>query len=348
MAAKRKACPVRIEENVPMINKARVGLAGDPDSAWRLVADIGGTSARFALADDYGALQAHDTLSCEDFDGPAEAARAYLSGRDVGSIREAAFAVATPVYADRISFTNRASWSFSVSELGQQLGVAQCRVINDFTALALSIPRLDREWLVPVSEHGRRTFDAPLAVIGPGTGLGATGVIPTKHGWHALAGEGGHATLAPADEREVELLAILTRKFGHVSSERVLSGPGLVNLYHANCELSGVAAHDLEPADITERALDGTCDICVTVVDDFFAMLGTATGNLVLTLGARGGAYIGGGIVPRLAERIGASRFRERFEAHGRLSDYLADVPCYMVTAPYPALEGALASLSSV
>ena len=331
-----------------MINKARVGLAGDPDSAWRLVADIGGTSARFALADDYGALQAHETLPCEDFDGPAEAARAYLSQREVGSIRAAAFAVATPVYTDHIAFTNRESWPFSVSELGRALGVAQCRVINDFTALALSIPRLDREWLVPVSEHGTRTIDAPMAVIGPGTGLGATGVVPTKHGWHALAGEGGHATLAPADSREVELLAILTREFGHVSSERVLSGPGLVNLYKANCELAGRQPEALAPADITERALAGDCDICVTVIDDFFAMLGTATGNLVLTLGARGGAFIGGGIVPRLAEQIGHSRFRERFEAHGRLSDYLADVPCYMVTAPYPALEGALASLTAV
>ncbi|RJS93097.1 glucokinase [Salinisphaera sp. Q1T1-3] len=330
-----------------MINKARVGLAGDPDSSWRLIADIGGTHARFALADDYGALQSHETLECEAFDGPAEAARAYLSRQNVNSIRAAAFAVATAVYTDHIAFTNRASWSFSIRELGNQLGVQQFRVINDFTALALSIPRLDREWLVPVSGHGTRDFDAPLAVIGPGTGLGVSGVIPTRHGWQALAGEGGHTTLAPATEREVELLAILTRRFGHVSSERVLSGPGLSNLYQANCELSGLPPEDLKPADITERALSGECDICTTVVDDFFAMLGTATANLVLTLGARGGAYIGGGIVPRLADRIGHSRFRERFEEHGRLTDYLKDVPCYIVTAEYPALQGALASLSS-
>lgn len=331
-----------------MSNKARVGLAGDPDSSWRLVADIGGTHARFALADDYGALREYETLECEQFDGPAAAARQYLSDKQVGSIRAAGFAVATAVYSDHVAFTNRASWSFSIEELGRQLGIQQFRVINDFTALALSVPRLDRENLVPVTTDGRRDFDAPLAVIGPGTGLGVSGVIPTRHGWHALAGEGGHATMAPADAREVELLAILTRRYGHVSSERVLSGPGLVNLYHANCELSGITAEDLSPADITERAETKRCNICVTVLDDFFAMLGTATGNLVLTLGARGGAYIGGGIVPRLLDEIGESRFRERFEAHGRLTDYLADVPCFVVTAEYPALEGALASLSAV
>ncbi|WP_423821232.1 glucokinase [Salinisphaera sp. SPP-AMP-43] len=330
-----------------MFDKPRVGLAGDPDSSWRLVADIGGTHARFALADDYGALQGQQTLPCEEFNGPADAARHYLSNQNVGSIRAAAIAVATAVYEDHIAFTNRSSWSFSIAELGRQLGVKTFRVINDFTALALSIPRLDREWLVPITPDGQREPNAPRAVIGPGTGLGVSGVFHFGERWHALDSEGGHVTLAPADEREVEILGILTRRFGHVSAERVLSGPGLVNLYQANCELNGLTAEPLEPADITERGLAGDCDMCVTVLDDFCAMLGTAAGNLVLTLGARGGAYIGGGIVPRLQSMIGNSRFRERFEAHGRLSEYLADIPCFIVTAEYPALEGALASLDN-
>lgn len=331
-----------------MFDKPRVGIAGDPDSAWRLVADIGGTNARFALADDYGALRGQETLRCEAFDGPAEAVRHYLSNQKVGSIRAAAIAVATAVYEDRIAFTNRASWSFSIDELGRQLGVKDFHVINDFTALALSIPRLDREWLNPVTADGQREPRAPCAVIGPGTGLGVSGVFHFGRRWHALDSEGGHVTLAPADAREVELLDILSRRFDPVSAERVLSGPGLVNLYRANCELDGVTGQALEPVDITERGLAGECAICVQVLDDFCAMLGTVTGNLVLTLGARGGAYIGGGIAPRLQSFLGQSRFRERFEAHGRLADYLADVPCYIVTARYPALEGALAALDNL
>lgn len=329
-----------------MFDKPRVGMAGDPDSSWRLVADVGGTNARFALADDYGALQGQETLRCEDFDGLAEAARHYLSNRNVGSIRAAAVAVATAVYEDHVAFTN-SPWSFSIRELGRQLGVKDFHVINDFTALALSIPRLDREHLVPITGDGRREPRSPRAVIGPGTGLGVSGVFQFGRRWHALDSEGGHVTLAPANVREVELLGILTRRFDHVSAERVLSGPGLVNLYRANCELEGIDAEELEPADITERGLSGECRICVQVLDDFCAMLGTATGNLVLTLGARGGAYIGGGIAPRLQSFLAKSQFRERFETHGRLTDYLSDVPCYIVTAKYPALEGALAALEN-
>ncbi|MDA3920409.1 MAG: glucokinase [Salinisphaera sp.] len=328
-----------------MINKPRVGLAGDPDSRWRLVADIGGTHARFALVDDYGAMNSQQTLKCDQFDGPAAAAQQYLKQVDVGSIRAAVIAVATAVYEDHVAFTNRAAWSFSIRELGQQLGVGQhLHVFNDFTALALSLPRLARNSLIQIG-GGTGDPETPLAAIGPGTGLGVSGVIPTRAGWYALATEGGHVTLSPGNEREAELLLLLTRRFSHVSAERVLSGPGLVNLYWANHELAGTTGEKLTPADITERGLEDSSDICRTVLNDFCAMLGTVTGNLVLTIGARGGAYIGGGIVPRLTAIFADSPFRERFETHGRLTDYLRDVPCHIVTAEYPALDGALAAL---
>lgn len=195
-------------------------------------------------------------------------------------------------------------------------------MINDFTA-----PRL-----VPASSvaqfadlGGRRSGHA-TGDNRVGTKLGVSGVIPMRAGWHALATEGDHVTLSPSNEREAELLLLLIWRFGHVSAERLLSGPGQVDVYCAN---HGLAGTDLEPADITERGLANTCDICRTVLHDFCAMLGTVTGNLVLTIGARGGAYVGGGIVPRLKSIFADSPFRERFETHGRLTDYLRDVPLH-------------------
>jgi glucokinase len=173
-------------EVAAMFSKPRVGLAGDPDSPWRLVADIGGTHARFALVDEYGALQAQETLRCAAFAGPAEAVRHYLSSHQAGSVRAAAVAVATAVYKDRIAFTNRASWAFSQRGLGAQLGIENFRVLNDFTALALAIPRLDHEWLLPVIPDVHGDPEAPRAVLGPGTGLGVSGVLRVAGRWHAL------------------------------------------------------------------------------------------------------------------------------------------------------------------
>lgn len=331
-----------------MFAKPRIGIAGDPDSSWRLVADIGGTNARFALADDYGALRDQKSFRCDQFSDPAEAVRHYLSNRQVGSVRAAALAVATPVYEDHVAFTNRSAWSFSIRDLGQRLGVKDFHVINDFTALALSVPRLKRDCLLQVGKQGQIEQRAPKAVLGPGTGLGVSGVFHAGGHWNALDSEGGHVTMPANNEREDELLYIARKRFGHVSAERILSGPGLVHLYEASCEMEGLTAEPLTPPDITQRGTAGQDDIHARVIDDFCAMLGTVAGNLALTLGARGGTYLGGGILPRLHKTLEQSRFRERFEGHGRLTDYLARIPCYIVTAKYPALEGALASLDKL
>lgn len=331
-----------------MFTQPRIGIAGDPDSSWRLVADIGGTNARFALADDYGALRDQESFGCEQFADPAEAVRHYLSKRKVGSVRAAALAVATPVYDDYVAFTNRSAWSFSIRDLGQRLGVKNFQVINDFTALALSVPRLDRHCLIQIGERGQIVQHAPKAVIGPGTGLGVSGVFYAGGRWNALDSEGGHVTMSANSEREAELLRILRQRFEHVSAERILSGPGLLHLYEASCELEGLTAEALTPPEITQRGMADQDDIHTRVMGDFCAMLGTITGNLALTLGARGGTYLGGGILPRLHKMLEQSRFRERFEGHGRLTDYLARIPCYIITARYPALEGALASLDKL
>lgn len=317
--------------------------SGVSDPVWRLVGDVGGTNARFALLDALGVLHRPLTLSCDDYAGLAEAIQAYLQRVDAGSVTEAAVAVATAVVDGEIRFTNRPQWSFTVDGLQRRLGVARLRVINDFTALALSLPRLDEASLWQVG-GGTIQASAPKGILGAGTGLGVSGLVPCDAGWVALAGEGGHVTFSAASEHELALQRLLQQEFGHVSAERVLSGPGLANLYRAHARLAGEPAEALTPASIAARGLESP-GLCRDVLADFCAMLGTAAGNLALTLGARGGVYIGGGIVPRLGAFFAHSRFRERFEAHGRFSAYLREIPTYVLTADNPALLGAAAAL---
>ena len=189
---------------------------------------------------------------------------------------------------------------------------------------------------------------APLAVLGPGSGLGVSGLIPSPGGgWSPLAGEGGHVSLAPADDRESEVLARMRRRFGPVSAERALSGPGLVNLYHAVCELEGRDPAPLPPAEVTGAALAGSCPLCREALELFAAFLGAVAGDLALTLGARGGVYLAGGIAPRLGDFLEDSAFRRRFVEKGPQRGYLAPVPTFLITHPLPAFLGLGARLSA-
>jgi len=206
-------------------------------------------------------------------------------------------------------------------------GDAELRAVGDDTARSAA----------PQSE--------PLALIGPGTGLGISGLLPIAGGW-PISSEGGHATLAPADDEEATLIAVLRRRFGHVSAERALSGQGLVNLYEAVCALDGRAARKLESADVTRAALDASDVQCVRAVRLFSGLLGNVAGNLALTLCARGGLYIGGGIVPRLGAAFDDAHFRARFEHKGRFASYLQAIPAWVITASTPALLGADRALS--
>ncbi|WP_258869021.1 glucokinase [Alkalilimnicola ehrlichii] len=231
-------------------------------------------------------------------------------------------------------------WSFSVAQVRQRLKLRELRVLNDFTALALSVPQLAPSELRQVG-GGVPVAGNPIAVIGPGTGLGVSGLIPAGDRYIPLHSEGGHVTYGAASVRESRLLAIIGRRFGHVSAERLVSGPGLVNVYQALGELTGATVEPLSPAEISRRALQGDCAICRDALDTFCSILGTAAGNLVLTLGARAGVYIGGGIVPKLGDYFAQSPFRAAFEHRGRFSRYLAAVPSYVIHAQDPALRGA-------
>nr|WP_207184637.1 glucokinase [Rubrivivax gelatinosus] len=314
-----------------------------------MVADIGGTNARFALVDGAGAAPRDiRRVRCVDYAGPVEAVRAYLAELQAGGAGQlpcwAAFAVATPVGQDCIELTNSA-WSFSRAESEAALGLDGLLMLNDFEALALSLPGLGPSQL---RAHGALpAARGALAVLGPGTGLGVGGLLETAHGWRAVAGEGGHATLAPGDDFEAEILRLVRAEFAHVSAERLLSGIGLPTLYRAVARVRGEAAGELGAEEIGTRGADGSDALCSATLDTFCAMLGGFAGNVALTFGARGGLFIGGGIVPRFADFFFASRFRERFEAKGRFRAYLEAIPTALIVEPYAALYGAAAAIEA-
>ena len=322
-------------------------MLNDQDNPPRLVADIGGTNARFAMFfDSTGTLSNERSLSCDRYAGPVEAIEAYLKETGAPRPHEIAMAVATPITSDRIKLTNN-HWAFSVEEARQALGLDRLLMLNDFTALALSLPHLSEAQQRQVG-GGHAAANAAIALIGAGTGLGVSGLLPTKNGWVPIEGEGGHVSFSPADVRETEILRIVWREFPHISAERLISGIGLDPLYRAVAELEGKTGPAPTPATITERAMRGNDDLCRDVMNTFCGMLGTAAANLAVTLGARGGVYIGGGIVPRLGEFFDRSPFRERFEAKGRFSDYLKAIPTKVILADYPALTGAAQALLRV
>ncbi len=310
----------------------------------RLLGDVGGTHARFGWQAAPEAAIAHIGIErCGDHAGLAEAVRHYLGQWRLPAPAAAAIGIANPVSGDEVRMTNH-HWRFSIRALRAELGLQRLCVINDFEALALALPTLDGASLQTVG-GGRADPRAACAVIGPGTGLGMAGLLPG--GRHAVTGEGGHATLAPADDRDAAVIARLRQRFGHVSAERVLSGSGLVNLYAAVSALDEQTPQPLEPADVIRHGLEeGGDDACRTAIDLFCGFLGSVAGNLALTLGARGGVYIGGGIVPRLGPAFAASSFRARFEAKGRFQDYLAAIPTWLIVSPHPpALQGASRAL---
>jgi glucokinase len=305
----------------------------------RLLGDIGATNARFAIYSDKRRATRTRIVPVDGFATLDEAIKSYLAAEQIESrLRAAALAVASPVTGDAITMTNH-PWSFSMSALRRDVGIERLIVINDFTALALAVPHLKLNDRAAIG-GGEAVADTPIAVLGPGTGLGVSGLVPAQCGRVALAGEGGHISMAAVDDQESEVLSRLRRRFTHVSAERVLSGQGLVNLYHTLAEIAGVRAEPYTPAQITDLSISEREPLCRAALAMFCAMLGTVAGDLALTLGARGGVYIAGGIVPRLGARFAASAFRERFEDKGRFRTYLAAIPTYVITTAVPAFLG--------
>ena len=315
----------------------------------RLLADIGGTHARFAWQVGAGAPIEHvRVLRVAEHPSLQHAMRSYLA--EFGTLRPgaAAIAMANPVTGDAVQMTNH-HWSFSQAALQAEFGLDTLRVLNDFTALALALPHLGADELRQVG-GGVAQPDAAIGLLGAGTGLGVSGLLPDgRGGWVPLQGEGGHVTLPAATPRERLVMDGFHRRHGHASAERMLSGPGLFDTFVLLCEADGASAQGLaSAADVSEAGRAGRHAQAEEALRMFCSVLGAVASNLALTLGALGGVYIGGGIVPRLGPWFDTSPFRERFEAKGRFRTYLAGIPVWVITSTHsPALLGASHALDA-
>ncbi|MCH8552045.1 MAG: glucokinase [Natronospirillum sp.] len=322
-----------------------------------LIADIGGTNARFALAPrvsqtgrilslSEGDVVAQKTLNGKDYPHIRDAIEAYLSSvaDQYGRPEQGCLAIACPTDRDQIRMTNH-TWQFSVRELQQALSFRQLRFINDYHALANSIPYLGAEGAVQVG-RGESAPGMPMAVTGPGTGLGLAGLAFSESGPVTLQTEGGHAHFAPTDDIEVQVLSFLLRELPRVSWERLLSGMGLENLYRALGHIHGTPVRDLSAPDISAAALSGDDPLCAETLSRFCALLGSYAGDVALALGARGGVFIAGGIVPRFLDYFQASDFRDRFEDKARLREFNEPIPTRVIVSEQPGLLGAAAVLN--
>ncbi len=319
-----------------------------------LLADIGGTNARFALADTAADMPLLvDTVrgfAVADFPSLADAAAHYLAEEGVVdsglSVRHGVFAVAGRVDGDIARITNH-PWVISLSRTRDALGFDDIRLVNDFAAQAMAIPRLGPGDVVNIGNvaweaNPPREQPRNYAILGPGTGLGVGGLIVRDGKHYPLETEGGHVSFAPGTPTEIEVLQRLSNQFGRVSVERLICGPGLVNLHRALSEIAGVDPGMLEPPDVTARAANGDA-VSTSAIDMFCAVFGAVSGDLVLTLGAWDGVFLTGGMVPKLLAALQHSGFRQRFEHKGRFSSTMARIPTLAIMFPHPGLLGAAA-----
>jgi glucokinase len=317
-----------------------------------LVADIGGTNARFALTDPDAAgprLIETRVLACADFASLHHAAEHYLA-RVGKSPSRASLAVACPVQGDEVRLTNRA-WAFSRSELRRTLGLESLGVINDFGAIAWAVPALDGTDLLALYGDAALPQRGPISLVGPGTGLGIGLLVGDRErNWVVVETEGGHVSFAPQSPEEQQIAAWICARYGRASTERLLSGAGLSHIDAALREVPA-ASHlaggdeDLrDPAQIVAAALEGHDVVARRALARFCAVLGSVAGDTALIHGARH-VVIAGGIVPRFVPFLRSSAFRERFLAKGRFADHLAQVPIHVVSHPMPGLLGAAVAL---
>ena len=312
-------------------------------SSHKLIADVGGTNIRLATVTEHGIADV-EKYQCSEFVSIQAAIEHYFAEHKDKRFTAACIAIAGPVNVDVIRFSNN-DWSFTPEGLQNNLGLSHLFVINDFTAVAHSLPVLHTEQIIQIGS-GHPIENGNIAVFGPGTGLGVEHITQTSSGWQTLDGEGGHVDFAPVDETDVVIWRYLQRHLGRASAEEVMSGRGIVNVYKALAEHHGVEPIYNEAALITESALNKQCRICEQTLSQFCAIMGSFAGNLALNLATTGGVFIGGGIASRFVAFLQQSDFRARFEAKGQMAHYIKDIPTYIINEPDHGLLGAAAYLN--
>jgi len=313
-----------------------------------LVADIGGTNARFALMTQSG-MSNYRQLSCREFDSFEQILSAYLNTVETSYIDKAAIAIATDVSRDEVTMTNL-PWSFRISDIAHSFGFDELKVLNDFAALAIAIPSIKNNQFTQVNDFQEQTHKKPksaaIAIIGAGTGLGMSGLLEHQGVWMPLEGEGGHISLSAVSDFEHKIIQNLRKKFEHVSAETVLSGKGIQNLYSAISNIHNVTAKDLQPSEIVRLGIHQQDKTCELTLNTFCSFLGGTAGNLALTIGSHGGVYIGGGIVNHLGEYfIKNKTFMQRFQEKGAKKNLLKNIPIHVITDTRIGIQGAFESM---
>lgn len=309
-----------------------------------LVADIGGTNARLATVTNVDSkLTDVKVYSASDYPSLEHVVKTYLDDFPQKRVTTACFAVAAPVGQDSVAFTNN-PWSFSIESLRRSLNLESLNLINDFEAVAWCLSSLRKDDTEELTTGVPFNPLKPLAVLGPGTGLGVAASLLSPDAHRAvLATEGGHAGFAPADDEQLQVWQYLSKKHGFVSREDILCGSGLLRLYEAVCAIKGYETNPklLEPSDITQGALEQNDPHCVNVLELFCAILGNVAGDVALQLGATGGVFIAGGIIPRFISFFKQSAFMENFLNKGSYRSYLESISCHVITTSQPGLLGA-------
>jgi glucokinase len=303
-----------------------------------VLADVGGTNVRFAVLTD-GTLGRIEHMGVRDHSRFSDALAAFLARQTASApIRKAILGVAGVVAGERCALTNN-PWVVDATELRARFRLTGVHIINDFEAIAWSLPHLSGNDLHAIG-GGAPAAQSPMVVLGPGTGLGVAGYVPSETGGFVLRSEGGHATLPGGSPREDAVIDNLRQYYEHVSAERVLSGQGLENIYRAIAAIDALTVPERTAAEITQTAVDGGCQASRAALDLFCALLGEVAGNFALTFGAQGGVFIAGGIVSHLRDYLPRTQFRSRFEAKGRMRHYVEPIPVYRILHTDPAFIG--------
>ena len=306
-----------------------------------LVGDIGGTNARFAIVSQGGSeLISIKTLHCEKFETVQQALQFYLSSIEDIKISSACIASAGTVHLDTFKPANN-DWVINKSDVSSALNNIQVSWINDFKAQALATTLLSNNDVITI-KAGIEHPDRLRLVLGPGTGLGVCGLISSSGEWVSVATQGGHSDLAPNTSLEIEVLTLLQKKFGHVAVERALSGPGIVNLYEALCEINGKDILFHSPSEITAAAINPNPDhLSKETLHLFCQIFGSVTGSMALTMGSLGGIYIASDLIRNFLDFFIGSEFVQNFENKGRMEYYMADIPIYFSKKENMGLLGA-------